>query len=140
MKKIIVVIVLLALSGCAEKQEFESAVLEKMKSDKEIKDYNITPENMTDCVIHTTAGNMPGLFAVDPERLKAYKNYTKMLQLENSSDPKKTLEELRTDFGSAKGLAEAHANYTESYMECISGLVTNAEKDLKNSDNDNTKH
>jgi len=49
----------------------------------------------------------------------AYRNYTKMLMLTNSADPKKTLEELRADFGSAKDLAEAHTNYTESLMECF---------------------
>ncbi len=127
MKKILAVVAMLVLAGCAEKQEYEQAVLEQMKTEKDIKDYNIDPEKMTDCVVQTSAGNMPGLIPIDPERRTAYKNYAKMLKLSSSSDPKKTLEELRGDFGSPKALADAHSNYTESMMECIQGLVTSTE-------------
>jgi hypothetical protein len=51
--------------------------------------------------------------------------------LNTSGDPKKTLEDLRNDFGSPKALAEAHANYAESVVECLSGLVTGEEENLK---------
>lgn len=107
MKIRLIAICLFALAGCAEKEEYTQAVLEQMKIEKDIKDYKIDPAEITDCIVTTTSANMPGLFAFDPERLKAYKNYTKMLTLKNSSDPKKTLEELRQDFGSPKGLADA---------------------------------
>lgn len=129
MNKILAGLAILVLVGCTEKQEYEQAVLEQLKVEKDIKDYNIEPEKMATCVVQTTSGNMPGLLPIDPERLAAYKNYSKMLKLNSSSDPKKTLEELRADFGSPKNLADAHSNYTESVMECLSGLVTNAEKD-----------
>jgi len=134
MKKLIVIGMLLILSGCAEKKEYEQAVLEQMKVEKDIKDYNIEPEKITECVVQTSTAKMPGLFEIDPERITAYKNYTKMLKLSSSEDPKKTIEELRTDFGSPKKLAEAHSNYTESMVECISGLVTNTEQGLKESE------
>jgi uncharacterized protein YbgA (DUF1722 family) len=71
------------------------------------------------------------VFPLDPTRLLAYRNYTKMLTLANSADPKKTLEELRTDFGSAKDLAEAHTNYTESLMECYSIVIAESESAAK---------
>jgi hypothetical protein len=132
MKKIVALLMLVLISGCAEKQEYEETVLAQMKAEKDLKDYKITPEQMTKCIVQTSSEKMPGLFLVDPERLTAYKNYSKMLKLNDSADPKKTLEELRTDFGTPKGLADAHANYTESYMECISGLVTNTEQELIN--------
>lgn len=131
MKKKTALLFILALTGCSEKQQYEQAVLEKMQTEKEISDYKITPEKITECIVMTSEKKMPGLFLADPTRLQAYKNYTKMLQLEKSADPKKTLEELRSEFGSAKGLADAHSNYTESYMECISGLVTGGEEDIK---------
>jgi len=85
---------------------------------------------MSECVVQTSAGNMPGLIPIDPERRTAYRNYAKMLKLNSSSDPKKTLEELRADFGSPKALADAHSNYTESVVECMSGLVTSTEPEL----------
>jgi hypothetical protein len=130
MRKIVMGLVVLSLAGCAEKQEYEQAVLEQMTVEKDIKDYKIEPEKMSECVVQTSAANMPGLIPIDPERRTAYRNYAKMLKLNSSSDPKKTLEELRTEFGSPKALADAHSNYTESVVECMSGLVTSTEQEI----------
>ena len=129
MKKILLIsLSALLLPACADKNQYEQAVLEQMQKEADIKDYKITPEYMTKCVVDTTSQNMPGIFALDPTRLTAYRNYAKMLTLTQSTDPKKTLEELRTDFGSAKDLAEAHTNYTESLMECYSAVISESEK------------
>jgi hypothetical protein len=132
MKKLLLIsLSALLLPACADKNQYEQAVLEQMQKEQDIKDYKITPEYMTKCVVDTTSQNMPGIFAFDPKRLMAYRNYTKMLTLTNSADPKKTLEELRTDFGSAKDLAEAHTNYTESLMECYSAVISESEEAAK---------
>lgn len=131
MNRVLIVVCTLFLIGCAEKAEFEQVVLEQMKKDKDIIDYKINPENMVECVTSTMAKGMPGVFAIDPERRVAYTNYTKMLKMNESADPKKTMEELRELFGSAKGLADAHANYGESVVECMSGLVTGEEDPMK---------
>ena len=132
MKKLLLIsLCALLLPACADKKQYEQAVLEQMQKEADIKDYKITPEYMTKCVVDTTAQNMPGIFAFDPKRLMAYRNYTKMLNLTKSVDPKKTLEELRTDFGSAKDLAEAHTNYTESLMECYSAVISESEEAAK---------
>lgn len=122
------------LTGCSEKTEYEQAVLEQMQKEKDIKDYNIDPEEMVQCVVMTSSKDMPGMIPIDPQRKQAYINYTRMLKLTESSDPKKTLEELRKDFGSPKTLADAHANYAESVVECMSGLVTGTEEALKNNE------
>ncbi len=132
MKKLLLIsLSALLLPACADKNQYEQAVLEQMQKEQDIKDYKITPEYMTKCVVDTTSQNMPGIFALDPKRLMAYRNYTKMLTLTKSADPKKTLEELRTDFGSAKDLADAHTNYTESLMECYSAVISESEKAAK---------
>jgi hypothetical protein len=132
MKKLLLIsLCALLLPACADKKQYEQAVLEQMQKEADIKDYKITPEYMTKCVVDTSAQNMPGIFAFDPKRLMAYRNYTKMLNLSKSADPKKTLEELRTDFGSAKDLAEAHTNYTESLMECYSAVISESEEAAK---------
>jgi hypothetical protein len=131
MKKMLVIVGILVLSGCSEKEEYQSIVLEQMKQDKDIKDYGIEPEIMTKCVVDTSSNNMPGVILFDPERRKAYKNYAKMLDLNKTTDPQKTLNELRESFGDAKNLAEAHSNYVESVVECMSGLVTGGEEKLK---------
>lgn len=130
MKKLLLIsISALFLSACADKQQYEQAVLEQMKKEKDILDYKIDPQHMTDCVVDLTTKNMPGIFPGDPNRMTAYRNYTKMLTLMDSKDPKKTLEELRDDFGSAQALADAHNNYTESMMNCISAVIMESEED-----------
>ncbi|OQW67448.1 MAG: hypothetical protein BVN35_20480 [Proteobacteria bacterium ST_bin11] len=132
MKKMLVIVCLLVV-GCAEKDEYQSVVLASMKQDKDIKDYGIEPEMMTKCVVDTSSKDMPGLFFFDPDRRQAYKNYAKMLDLNKSTDPQKTLSELRESFGTAKELAEAHSNYVESVVECMTGLVTSGEEKLTSS-------
>jgi hypothetical protein len=130
-KLLLISLSVLLLSACADKNQYEQAVLEQMRKDHDVKDYNITPEHMADCVVATTSPNMPGAFPLDPKRMAAYRNYTKMLTLSPSKDPKKTLEESRRDFGSAKELAEAHNNYTESLMTCYSAVIMESEETAK---------
>ena len=131
MNKVLLSLILLALVGCADKNEYEQAILEQMQLEKDIKDYKIDPAVMAQCVVSKSSVNMPGLLPFDPQRAESYRHYVKMLQLNKSADPKKALEELRTDFGSPKGLAEAHANYAESVMECMTGLVTGEEEKMQ---------
>lgn len=128
MKKLLLIsLSALLLAGCADKQQYEQAVLDQMQLEKDVKDYKLSPERMAKCIVDTTSKNMPGFFPFDPKRLMAYRNYTKMLTLTSSKDPKKTLEELRNDFGSAKDLADARSNYTESQMDCFSALISETE-------------
>lgn len=127
MKKTIIISLMIIISGCSEKQEYEQIVLEQMKIEKDINDYKIDPAVMTKCVVETTAEKMPGIMPLDPYRRDTYRKYSKMLLLSSSNDPKKTLEELRVEFGSAKKLADAHANYTESVVSCMSDLVSRTE-------------
>ncbi|MDO9167804.1 MAG: hypothetical protein Q7U18_01740 [Methylobacter sp.] len=129
MKKLLLIsLSALLLPACADKNQYEQTVLEQMQLEKDVKDYNLSPERMAKCVVETSSSHMPGIFALDPKRLTAYRNYTKMLTLSSSQDPKKTLEELRTAFGSPKDLAEAHANYTESMMDCFSAVINESEE------------
>jgi hypothetical protein len=131
MKKVLILIAAVMVVGCAEKAEYEQAVLQQVKKDNDIKDYNIEPKIMVDCVVQTSSKNMSGLLPFDPARRQAYKNYSKMLRLNESEDPQKTMTELREAFGSPKALAEAHANFAESVLECMSGVVTNKEEGMK---------
>lgn len=132
MKKILWILLLsVFIVGCAERAEYEQAVLEQIQKDQDIKDYKIDPQIMVKCVVETSSKDMPGFVAFDPKRREAYRNYVKMLRLYESSDPKKTLEELREAFGSAKALADAHANYAESIVECVSDLVTAEEETMQ---------
>ena len=130
-KPILILSCLLFLSACADKENYQKAVLEQMQNDQDVKDYKIDPEYITRCIVEGSSKNMPGLFPFAPERLTAYRNYVEMLALKTSKDPKAVMEKLRNDFGSPKALAEAHKNYTESVVECISAVSTEGEKEQK---------
>jgi hypothetical protein len=131
MKKILfLTLTALLLNGCSDKNNYEAAVLAELQREKnsqDPKDYNVPIEKMTECIVETSSGNMPGLFPLDPARLTAYRNYAKMLMLTESADPKKTMEELRNDFGSPKELAAARSNYIESEMDCLASFLANTE-------------
>lgn len=130
-KYLLIILPTLLLAACADKDQYQQAVLEQMQKEQDIKDYKIAPEYMTDCVVELSSQKMPGLFDLDPERMTAYSNYTKLLNLLKSQDPKKTMEELRTDFGSPKAVADAHANYTESLLECYTTVISKSEQEQK---------
>jgi len=130
-KYLLIILPTLLLAACADKDQYQQAVLEQMQKEQDIKDYKIAPEYMTDCVVELSSQKMPGLFDLDPERMTAYRNYTKLLNLLKSQDPKKTMEELRTDFGSPKAVADAHANYTESLLECYTTVISKSEQEQK---------
>ena len=131
MKKILFAALSLVLVvSCAEKKEFEQAVLEEVKKDQieeGNKAYQFDAERMARCVVDTTSKHMPGFFTFDPDRLTAYRNYTKMLTLSKSADPKKTMTELRNDFGSPKALSEAHSVFAEAMLNCYSALEIETE-------------
>jgi hypothetical protein len=116
----------LLLSGCADKANYEAAVLTELERDAktaDAKEYKLPLDKLAACIVATSAQGMPGLFELDPARLTAYRHYTKMLTLPQSADPKKTMEELRQDFGSPQQLTAARSNYIESHMECMATFI-----------------
>ena len=123
-KTLLLTLAALILPGCAEKNQYEQAVLEQIQQDQDIKDYKLSPEEMTKCVVDLSSSKMPGLFPYDPKRLESYRNYSKMLKMPQAEHPQQVLAELRNDFGSPKALADAHSNYTESVMNCIASLIS----------------
>jgi negative regulator of sigma E activity len=130
-KRLLMLLLPLFLVACADKQQYEQVVLEEMKKEQDVKDYKIDPTYMAKCVIDTTYQRMPGLFAFDPDRLQAYRNYTKMLQMSSAKDPQKMLAELRKDFGSPQDLAKAHSVYTESVMDCYTAVLHESDTEEK---------
>lgn len=132
MKRIAVIaIAASSLTACSEKTEYEQAIIEEMQQEKDVQDYNLSPETMARCVVDLSSHNMPGIIAFDPKRLEAYRSYTKMLTLHKAENPEQLLAELRTDFGSPKALADAHSNYTESVMNCFASLIMTTEEEAK---------
>ncbi len=124
MKKILLVgLAALTLSGCADQNLYKEAIIGRIDQDPDIKDYKIDPDDMASCVVDKSSKKMPGLFAFDPDRMMAYRNYAKLLTVKGAEDPEKAMQEVKTSFGSAKAVSEAHTNYTNSFMMCIEVLV-----------------
>lgn len=120
MKKLLLICATaLLMTACTDKNNYEEAVLTQMKTEQDIKDYNIAPDDMTECVVEVTAKKMPGMFPLDPDRMMAYRLYTKMVSMSSAKDKKKVFEELKSSFGSPEELRDAHSNYTDSLMTCI---------------------
>lgn len=129
MKKLLLIsLSALFLTACADKNQYKEAVLAEMQKEKDLKDYKIDPGHITDCVVDLTTKKMPGLFAFDPERMTAYRNYAAMLTLTKSEDPQKTLNQLVKDFGSPKALADARLNYSESIGTCVAAVIGESEE------------
>lgn len=127
MKKILLLGLALLLSGCADKNNYEAAVLAELERDAKTagaKEYKMPLDKLATCIVAKSSQNMSGIFGLDPARLTAYRNYTKMLTLAQSPDPKKTMEELRNDFGSPKELTAARSNYIESHLECMATFMS----------------
>lgn len=134
MKKLLLLsIAALTLSGCADKNNYEAAVIADLKREasQDPKDYKVEPEKMAQCIVKTSSQNMHGLFEFDPDRLTAYRNYAKMLSVPLSADPKKTMEDVRNDFGSAQELSAARSNYIESQLECLATFVASSDEKVE---------
>ena len=130
-KPLLIVFFSVFLVACSDKNHYEDVVLDAMKKEQDVKDYKIEPEYMAKCVVDTTYQRMPGFFPFDPDRLQAYRNYSKMLTFSGAQDAQKKLAELRKDFGSPEELSKAHSVYTESVMDCYTAILHEKDPDVK---------
>ena len=134
MKKILIIsFSALILVACSEQQQYKETVLEQISNDPDIQSYHLDPQSITDCIVDLSSKKMPGVLPFDPMRKTAYKGYTKMIAIKTTEKPEEVLAELRESFGSSQGLADAHRNYSKSYLECVS-TVTNLELDDEEED------
>jgi len=127
MKKLLIIsISILTLAACSEKEAYQQAVYDQISTDPDIKSYHLNPETVTQCIVDLSSKKMEGFMPMEPMRKAAYANYTKMVSLKSASKQAESLEELRHLFGSPQGLADAHRNYSKSYLECISTVTHRA--------------
>lgn len=151
MKKVLIILFpALLLTGCADKEQYKQAVLAEMQKEQalqkeqKVRDYVISVDKLTECVVDTSSVKMPGAFPFDPTRLTAYRNYTKMLAyrgmaselaVKKTANPQQALEEARKklieDFGSGQALSEAMSNYAQSIEDCYSAIFSESEDDEK---------
>lgn len=133
MKKLIVILLsVMFLTACTEeKQHYEQAVLKQMQVDPDIKDYNLDPQVMTECVVDMTSRKMPGIVSFDPRRGPYYLGYSKLISVTKAADPQEELKQIREFFGSSEEIRKALNNYSDSVMQCITALVSKSEEELE---------
>ena len=130
MKKLLLFFCSVALlSACAEKIQFEQTVLEQMQKEQDVKDYHLDPQLMAECVIDMTSKKMPGLFPIEPRRKNYYIGITKLINIKESDNPGKELQEARGYFDSPKDAMQAMMNYSENIMECLAALIAGTEEE-----------
>jgi hypothetical protein len=110
-----------ALAGCGrqERLSLEEALLEKMRADSELKDYKISPEDMTACVVEEISSNLPVL-AVDVRRGAYFEAYAKFI---SATNPLKAIEEEAQLFGSVAEARKAAMGVTDHIMTCMGRLI-----------------
>ena len=124
MKKLLIIsLSVLTLAACSEQEAYQQTVFEQISNDPDIKSYHLDPETVTQCIVDLSSKKMPGIVPFEPMRKAAYEGYTKMIGLKKSEKPEEVLQELREYFGDARGLADAHRNYSASYLECVSTVT-----------------
>jgi len=132
MKKLLIIsLSVLTLAACSEQEAYQQTVFEQISNDPDIKSYHLDPETVTQCIVDLSSKKMAGIVPFEPMRKAAYKGYTKMIGLKKSEKPEEVLQELREYFGDARGLADAHRNYSESYLECVSTVTNRALDELE---------
>lgn len=127
MKNIIVLLVAtLVMAGCVSKERsnLEEKLTERFKTDKDLADYNITPEDMAECVADDIASNAPG-FPGSPKKRKHLEAYGKLILVNPTDNYKSVLEETEQVFGSTQKAYKAASGITEQAMTCMSKLMKN---------------
>jgi hypothetical protein len=142
MKKIMLLFMVLFLVGCSESRDkYEETVYRLFENEQDLIDYSIDPMSFSKCVVDLSGKNMSGFVNFDPRRATEYKLYSDLVNFkiitENYSSrfdktfhtmdevaPKDLLDRLKRDFGSPRGLSDAHRNFSESVLTCVQSFVS----------------
>lgn len=111
-------------SGCNTKQKtgLQETLVERLKDDQDLKDYNLDPAEVAECVVKEITDSMPG-FAGDPRREKYFEAYGRFLAVKSPADAEKAIGEFQQLFGSPKKAREAANSITDHIMTCMGKAI-----------------
>lgn len=114
-----------ALTACGGegKKSLEQALLDKMKSDTDVSDYKLDPQQMADCMLDKITDSLP-LSATGPSRSDFFDTYAKFLTVSSPVDAQKSIDDAAKVFGSPQEARKAALSIAEHEMDCISTLVS----------------
>ena len=126
-KLLIALIVALTLFGCNRKEKtgLHDVLVEKFKDDQDLKDYNLDPQDIADCVVDEISASLPG-FAGDPRRPRFFEAYARFLNVKSQADAEKSLQEFKDLFGSEENARTAATSITDHVMTCMGKSIEKA--------------
>ena len=95
----------------------------KFEQDKELADYRISAEEMSECVGDKILKKIEG-FPGSPKRNKIIDAYTKLVRVDPNADFRPVLQETAEIFGSVGESHQAAGSITMANFDCVGELVT----------------
>ncbi|MFM8442969.1 MAG: hypothetical protein ACKN9W_06445 [Methylococcus sp.] len=123
-KLILMILVALSAIGCARKEKtgLREVLIERFKDDSDLKDYNLDPANIADCVVDEISSSLPG-FAGDPRRGEFFKAYERFLSVKSEADAEKSIAEFEKLFGSVQKARQAATSIPDHIMTCMGKAI-----------------
>ena len=131
MKKLIVLLLAaLALVACGKKEKtgLREILIERFSEDQDLKDYNLDPAGVADCVVDEISSSLPG-FAGDPRREEFFRAYERFFTVKSAQDAENSIKDFEQLFGSRQKAREAALGITDHIMTCMGKAIENAPSD-----------
>lgn len=128
MKKILILILsAVLLSACASKErsQFQEKLAGRLAADPDLKDYNLDPNEVAECVTSQIAKTLPG-FRGTPARKPYWEAYLAFESARNSDEALAAIRKYKDVFGSEQKASAAAMNITQYIMACMGNLIESA--------------
>jgi hypothetical protein len=122
--KILIVLLALLVVGCANKEQTDlrEALIAKLREDSDLKDYNLDPIEIADCVVEDLTDDLPG-FPGDPRRAQYLAAYAKFYSVSGQGEFEQVAEQFKDLFGSVKAAHDAALRMTDYIMKCMGQAI-----------------
>lgn len=128
MKKLFVLtLAAVLLSACAskEREEFQQKLAARLATDPDLKDYNLDPNEVAQCVTAEIAKTLPG-FRGSPARKPYWEAYAAFESARTTEEALTTIKRYKDVFGSEQRASAAALGITEHIMHCMGELIESA--------------
>jgi hypothetical protein len=128
MRQILLLALVAVLAACADKQErnaFEEKLAARLATDPDLKDYNLDPKEVAECVTVEVAKTLPG-FRGSPVRKPYWEAYAAFESVRTSEEALETIKRYKDVFGSEQKASAAALSITEHIMHCMGEMIERA--------------
>nr|BAL54090.1 hypothetical conserved protein [uncultured Gammaproteobacteria bacterium] len=116
------------LTACADSKErsvFEERLAARLATDPDLKDYNLDPKEVAECVTAEIAKTLPGLRG-SPARKPYWEAYAAFESARTTEEALTTIKRYKDVFGSEQKASAAALGITEHIMNCMGNLIETA--------------